>query len=134
MNILFVCSGNTCRSPMAAYLADDIAKKQFPGCGFRFDSAGIATSDGYPATDHAVEALAELGIALETEESAVAVLTKEGFDPKNGARPLSRVIRTRVEDALAEELLSGRLHAGDKAVIAVEEEKIVVRGFVPTLT
>ncbi|MBQ1252564.1 MAG: low molecular weight protein arginine phosphatase [Firmicutes bacterium] len=62
MNILFVCSGNTCRSPMAAYLADDIARKQFPECGFRFDSAGIATSDGYPATDHAVEALAELGI------------------------------------------------------------------------
>ena len=62
MNILFVCSGNTCRSPMAAYLAADMAEKEYPDQGFRFDSAGIATSDGYPATDNAVEALRELDI------------------------------------------------------------------------
>ena len=62
MNILFLCSGNTCRSPMAAYLAADLAEKEYPDAGFRFDSAGIATSDGFPATDNAVEALRELGI------------------------------------------------------------------------
>lgn len=62
MNILFVCSGNTCRSPMAAYLAADLAEKEYSQSGFCFDSAGIATSDGFPATDNAVVALSELGI------------------------------------------------------------------------
>lgn len=69
MNILFVCSGNTCRSPMAAYLAADLAEKEYPAAGFRFDSAGIATSDGYPATDNALEALRELGIDASAHSS-----------------------------------------------------------------
>ena len=58
-NILFVCSGNTCRSPMAAYLGAFIKEKQYPKSDFCFDSAGIATSDGYPATENAIAALAE---------------------------------------------------------------------------
>ena len=69
MNILFVCSGNTCRSPMAAYLAADMAEKEYPTAGFRFDSAGIATSDGYPATNNAAEALRELGIDASAHSS-----------------------------------------------------------------
>lgn len=69
MNILFVCSGNTCRSPMAAYLGADIAVKEYPSGKFCFDSAGIATSDGFPATDHALEALAEWGIDASAHRS-----------------------------------------------------------------
>lgn len=69
MNLLFVCSGNTCRSPMAAYLGAAIAEKDYPQSGFRFDSAGIATSDGYPATENAIEALSELGIDASAHRS-----------------------------------------------------------------
>lgn len=68
-NILFVCSGNTCRSPMAAYLGAEIKETMFPESDFCFDSAGIATSDGFPATDHAVEALAEWNIDLRGHRS-----------------------------------------------------------------
>lgn len=63
-NILFVCSGNTCRSPMAAYIAAAIKEAQFPDGDFCFDSAGIAAIDGCPATDHAIEALAEWGVDM----------------------------------------------------------------------
>ena len=76
----------------------------------------------------------ELGIALEAEEQAVAVLARAGFDPKNGARPLRRAIRVNVEDAVAEEVLSGKLRAGDGAVVTVEGEKVVVKAAVSTFT
>ena len=76
----------------------------------------------------------KLGIALEAEEQAVAVLARAGFDPKNGARPLRRAIRVNVEDAVAEEVLSGKLRAGDGAVVTVEGEKVVVKAAVSTFT
>ena len=76
--------------------------------------------------------MADLGSALETEETAVAALAKAGFDPKNGARPLRRAIRTKVEDAIAEEVLAGNLRAGDTAVVTVEEEQVVIK--LPTFT
>ncbi len=69
MNILFVCSGNTCRSPMAAYIGASVGDALFPEEGFRFDSAGVATSDGVPAADHAVEAMAEWGIDIGDHRS-----------------------------------------------------------------
>lgn len=69
MNVLFVCSGNTCRSPMAAYLGAALAQKKYPGKNFRFDSCGIATSDGYPPSENSVLALAEAGIDMEDHRS-----------------------------------------------------------------
>ena len=74
-----------------------------------------------------------MGITLEAEEQAVAALARAGFDPKNGARPLRRVLRTGVEDAVAEEVLSGRLGPGSRAVVTVEEEQVTVRTAQPTL-
>ena len=71
--------------------------------------------------------MAVMGIALETEESALEVLARAGFDPKYGARPLRRSLRTLVEDPVAEEVLSGRLRAGDTAVLTTEEGRIVIK-------
>ncbi len=68
-NLLFVCSGNTCRSPMAAYIGASVGDALFPGEGFRFDSAGVAAYDGIPATDHAVAAMAEWGVDLRDHRS-----------------------------------------------------------------
>ncbi len=53
-NILFVCTGNTCRSP----LAEGIAKKLFLQCerkDYHVSSAGSAAVDGVPASPLAVE-------------------------------------------------------------------------------
>jgi protein-tyrosine-phosphatase len=68
-NILFVCSGNTCRSAMAAYLAAAIKEGQFPDRPYRFDSAGIAAVDGYPASENSVIALKEWDIDMSGHRS-----------------------------------------------------------------
>ena len=68
-----------------------------------------------------VQRAAALGVTLTVEDAAVERIADEGFDPLYGARPLRRVIRAEVEDAVAELLLSGTLHAGGAARIAAED-------------
>ncbi len=63
--ILFVCSGNTCRSPMAAGLA----RSMWPN-DVVVQSAGTFTRGGGAASEHAVTAAAELGVDLSGHRSA----------------------------------------------------------------
>ena len=60
----------------------------------------------------------EMGVKLEVEEDAVKELAKNGFDPVYGARPLRRAIQNRVEDAVAEQMLEGRLCSGTTARVS----------------
>jgi len=60
--ILFVCTGNICRSAMAEALLARRAHEA--GLILETGSAGSAATPGSPATDHAVEVLAERGIDL----------------------------------------------------------------------
>ena len=62
MNILFVCTGNTCRSPMAAYIMDKIAVEN--DLDILIESAGIFAEGGQPASENAVKAMAEMGIDI----------------------------------------------------------------------
>lgn len=55
--VLFVCTGNTCRSPMAAALFNQAAGDT----GYRAESAGLAAFHGDPATDAAIRVMANLG-------------------------------------------------------------------------
>ncbi|OPZ74751.1 MAG: Low molecular weight protein-tyrosine-phosphatase YwlE [Firmicutes bacterium ADurb.Bin456] len=63
MKILFVCTGNTCRSSMAAGLARKILEERGLG-GIQVASAGIAAFPGERATREAMAAAAEMGICL----------------------------------------------------------------------
>lgn len=56
--------------------------------------------------------LAAAGARLEVTDEAVALLAREGADPRYGARPLRRCIRDRVEDPAAQLLLTGELPEG----------------------
>ncbi len=56
----------------------------------------------------------EMGIELEFEDSAVEKIADEGFDPVYGARPLKRAIQSQIEDKLSEEMLEGKIKAGEK--------------------
>ena len=59
-NLLFVCTGNTCRSPMAAAVAEaELARRGWSHV--RVASAGTATTPGSPASEHAVAVLREQG-------------------------------------------------------------------------
>ncbi|PSP18615.1 MAG: ATP-dependent Clp protease ATP-binding subunit ClpC [Cyanobacteria bacterium QS_8_64_29] len=66
--------------------------------------------------------LTEQNISLEVSERFRDRLVEEGYSPSYGARPLRRAIMRLLEDVLAEEMLSGRLSEGDKALVDLDEE------------
>ena len=68
--------------------------------------------------------LVDKEIGLEVTEEAKDYLAEEGYDPKFGARPLRRVLRSRVEDALSEGLLRGDFQAGDTVKVDEREGDI----------
>src|SRR5437899_8491025 len=70
--ILFVCTGNICRSPMAEGLFRHAIKGRND---FRVMSAGVGAVEGQPPSDHAVQALRELGIDISRQRSRM--LTSE---------------------------------------------------------
>ena len=67
---------------------------------------------------------AQLDIELSFRPSVKERIAKKGFDSKYGARPLKREIQTRIEDSLAEEILSGRVQRGDHVTVTVKDDKI----------
>ena len=70
IRVLFACTGNTCRSPMAEALARSIATEREPnGVTFRFESAGVAAGEGVPASAGAFEAALERGLDLSDHRS-----------------------------------------------------------------
>lgn len=66
--ILFVCTGNTCRSPMAQGALTVLLEKERPG-RFKVESSGIAAASGYPATMYGVEAAKMWGADLSGHQS-----------------------------------------------------------------
>ena len=66
------------------------------------------------------------GVHLTVPEAALALVAKRGYDPRYGARPLRRVIRTELEDPAAKLLLSGEVKQGDSLTAEVRDEKIIL--------
>ena len=67
-----------------------------------------------------IVSLAEKGIELKFQPSALKLLAKEGYDPEMGARPLRRTLQTQVEDRLSELLLAGELKTGQRLKVGVK--------------
>ena len=61
--------------------------------------------------------LADQQIKIDVTDAAKDLLAKEGYDRMYGARPLRRVITSRIEDQLSEEVLRGRISRGDTVVV-----------------
>jgi ATP-dependent Clp protease ATP-binding subunit ClpC len=70
--------------------------------------------------------LSEQGIDFTLTDEAKEFLSKEGFDPQYGARPLRRALQREIEDRLSEELLKGTIQKGDSVVIGVKNNEITV--------
>lgn len=68
--ILFVCTGNTCRSPMAEAIARDLVEQGLAGpIPTAIVSAGVGAGEGAPMTPEAVGALRDLGIEAPPHRS-----------------------------------------------------------------
>jgi len=71
-------------------------------------------------TAYLAKRLAERQIALNLDDSALALLGEVGFDPVYGARPLKRAIQQQLENPLATLILSGGFSAGDTVNVTAE--------------
>ncbi len=69
--------------------------------------------------------LYDKGIKLSVTDAFKERLVEEGYNPSYGARPLRRAVMRLLEDSLAEEVLSGRIKDGDKALVDIDDNKKV---------
>ncbi len=68
--------------------------------------------------------LAERDMQLNLSDAALDQLASVGYDPVYGARPLKRAIQQRLENPLAQEILSGSLAPGDEVRVDAEDGKL----------
>lgn len=75
--------------------------------------------------------LAQLGdqllqrdIKIEASDQALAYLSKEGYDPLMGARPLARVIKEQIKQPVSEEILFGKLELGGTVFVDEKDGKL----------
>ena len=66
----------------------------------------------------------QLDIELVVRSSVKDYLAESGFDSKYGARPLKRAIQNKLEDKMAEEILEGKIHRGDRVIVSVSKKVI----------
>ena len=69
--------------------------------------------------------LADRDMSLELTDAALDFLAEAGYDPVYGARPLKRAIQMRIENPLAQEILSGAFGPGDVVQIDCDGEQLV---------
>jgi ATP-dependent Clp protease ATP-binding subunit ClpC len=67
----------------------------------------------------------QMNLTLRVSPAVKNKIAEAGFDEKYGARPLRRAIQNQLEDALAEEILSGNVQVGDTVQVSVHKGKIV---------
>lgn len=68
----------------------------------------------------------QMGVELHASDGVLRMLSEAGFDPVYGARPLRRAIQNKVEDLLAEEILSGKIHRGNQVRLTLTGKEIKI--------
>lgn len=71
--------------------------------------------------------LSKLGVTMEVEDQAVALLADRGADREYGARPLRRAVSALVEDPAADLILAGKLKQGDTLRVMAQEGQVRVQ-------
>lgn len=67
--IIFVCTGNICRSPMAQYYAQSVINKRANSENYYIESAGINAYQGEGSTQNAIDAMKQYGIDLSKHKA-----------------------------------------------------------------
>lgn len=69
--------------------------------------------------------LRQSGVELKFTNSTLNYLVKNGTNDDFGARPLKRLITSKIEDDLADKMLKGDIKSGDKVVVDYKDDKLV---------
>lgn len=69
----------------------------------------------------------QMELSIHYSRNVVQYVADKGFDKDYGARPLRRTIQNQIEDALAEEVVAGRISIGDSVKIGVKDRKVFVQ-------
>ena len=75
------------------------------------------------------EQLLEKEVVLEIDEPSRAWLAAHGYHRQYGARPMARLVKQKIREPLAEELLFGKLEHGGKVVVSVKDDDIELKCF-----
>ena len=67
----------------------------------------------------------QLDLELKITDGVKQYIVDKAYDPKYGARPLRRMIQTKLEDTLADELLSGAIKQGSTVTVRIRKDEIV---------
>ncbi len=70
--------------------------------------------------------LDERELKIEVGDDVKDYLAKEGYNEAYGARPLRRVIQKKIEDVLAEEILTGKYGANDTLLMKMQDDAIII--------
>jgi len=70
--------------------------------------------------------LADRRIVVEADEAALEFLSREGYEPEFGARPLKRAIQRLVQDPLASLVLAGQVGDGDVVRLTVRDGELAL--------
>ncbi|MDR1069724.1 MAG: low molecular weight protein arginine phosphatase [Gracilibacteraceae bacterium] len=91
MKVLFICTGNICRSP----LAEALARSMYPDA--EFASAGLAAQAALPASEGAIAVAAENGLSLAGHRSRPvdAVMLREADAALTMTAEHARILRAR---------------------------------------
>jgi len=121
VKFLFVCTGNTCRSPMAEgifrkYLAEKLQCKvdQLEQVGYKVSSGGVMDTNGFPASPGALAACAAKGIDLKAHRNKG--LSKELIDESDFIFAMERIHQEKII-ALSHE-------AADKCFLLAADKEI----------
>ncbi len=72
--------------------------------------------------DKLVHRLATIGIMVKVTEEARDYISRKGYDPQYGARPLKRAVQTYLEDELSEILIEESLSADEHILVSLDNE------------
>jgi len=82
--------------------------------------------------DRLLHMLKERNITISLDESARALLAREGYDPAYGARPLKRAIQTLIQNPLAVKILRGEILPGQVVKVSSDGDNMTFNSEVAT--
>ena len=72
--------------------------------------------------DKLIQRLGNIGIEVTVDEASRAYISRKGYDPQYGARPLKRAVQTYLEDELGEILIEDAPQAGEVIRVTLRED------------